>query len=49
MPLTRLSELMGASYRHLLRSLKALCDANIITHDGEGYRVLEEIGAMDAS
>lgn len=41
MPLTRLSELMGASYRHLLRSLKALCDANIITHDGEGYRVLD--------
>jgi CRP-like cAMP-binding protein len=41
MPLTRLSELVGASYRHLLRSLRALCDAGIVASGEEGYRVLD--------
>ena len=41
MPLTRVSELMGTSYRHLMRSLKALCDAGMIAREGAGCRVLD--------
>ena len=41
MPLTRVSELMGVSYRHLMRSLKALCEAGVITREGASCRVLD--------
>ena len=44
MPLTRLSELLGASYRHVLRSMQALCQAGLVAHDGQSYRVLDPVG-----
>ncbi len=37
--LTRLSELMGASYRHLLRTLKSFADQGYIQRLGGGYRI----------
>lgn len=39
--LTRLSELMGTSYRHLLRTLGLFGDAGWIAREGGGYRVLD--------
>lgn len=39
--LTRLSELMGTSYRHLLRTLREFCDAGWLTHETGQYRVLD--------
>ena len=39
--LTRLSEMAGVSYRHLLRTLRAFTDKGWITREGEGYRILQ--------
>lgn len=39
--LTRLSELMGTSYRHLLRTLREFCDAGWVAHEAGQYRVLD--------
>jgi len=39
--LTRLSELMGSSYRHLLRTLRAFCDNGYIRRENGGFRVLD--------
>ena len=38
--LGRLSELLGVSYRHLLRTLEAFCGEEILERTGDGYRVL---------
>ncbi len=38
--LTRLSELMGASYRHLLRTLKSFTDQEYIQRRDGGYRII---------
>ena len=38
--LTRLSELLGASYRHVLRTLRAFTDEGWVAHESHGYRVL---------
>ena len=39
--LTRVSELMGTSYRHLLRTLREFCDRGWLEHETDGYRVLD--------
>ena len=39
--LTRLSEMLGVSYRHLLRTLRDFCDAGWLAHEPQGYRVLD--------
>lgn len=39
--LTRLSELLGTSYRHVLRILRSFVDAGWLCHSGKGYRVLD--------
>ena len=39
--LTRLSELMGTSYRHLLRTLREFCDAGWIAHSDGVYRIVD--------
>lgn len=39
--LTRLSELMGTSYRHLLRTLQQFCDAGWLLRENGGYRILQ--------
>jgi len=39
--LTRLSELLGTSYRHVLRILRSFVDAGWLGHSGKGYRVLD--------
>lgn len=38
--LTETSELLGVSYRHLLRALRSLCDGGILSRDAGGYRIL---------
>lgn len=48
--LTVISELLGTSYRHLLRTLNRLCDKNILKKDEDyyiilDYRKLEELSA----
>jgi len=40
--LTDVSEQLGVSYRHLLRSLRALCEAGLLEKRREGYRILKE-------
>ena len=40
--LTHLSELMGTSYRHLLRTINGLCQKNVITKVEKGYLILSE-------
>ncbi|WP_070000070.1 cyclic nucleotide-binding domain-containing protein [Cellulosilyticum sp. I15G10I2] len=40
--LTEVSELLGTSYRHLLRTLDNLCSKNIIKKKGHGFEVLDE-------
>jgi CRP/FNR family transcriptional regulator, putaive post-exponential-phase nitrogen-starvation regulator len=45
--LTRLSELMGASYRHLLRTLREFCDAGWIARESGGYRVLNRDALLE--
>lgn len=39
--LTRLSEMAGVSYRHLLRTLRVFTDRGWICREGEGYRILQ--------
>ena len=45
--LTHLSELLGTSYRHLLRTLNSLCKNNIITKDKKGYIIKDLVGLED--
>ncbi len=40
--LMEISELLGTSYRHLLRTLNNLCDKKILMKTEEGYEVLDE-------
>lgn len=40
--LTEIAELLGTSYRHLLRTLAELCDRNILKKAGSSYLVIEE-------
>ncbi len=40
--LTEIAELLGTSYRHLLRSLSELCDKNILKKEGSTYIVIDE-------
>lgn len=41
--LTQLSELMGTSYRHLLRILNRFCQRGVITKGDKGYLILSEM------
>lgn len=40
--LINIAELLGSSYRHLLRTLKNLCQKEIIERDKKGYTVINE-------
>lgn len=40
--LTQLAELLGISYRHLLRTLNALCNSEILSRQKEGYIIKDE-------
>lgn len=40
--LTQLSELLGTSYRHLLRILNKLCDQGVLQKEAKGYKVINE-------
>ena len=40
--LTDVSEQLGVSYRHLLRSLKSLCEADILEKQPDGYWIKNE-------
>ncbi len=40
--LSELSELLGTSYRHLLRTLNGLCEKGIIRKTGLGYEVIDQ-------
>ena len=40
-PLTRISELMGTSYRHLLRTLHTFCEQGMVIHVDGHYRVAD--------
>lgn len=40
--LTELAELLGISYRHLLRTLSGLCQEEILSRQKEGYVILNE-------
>ena len=40
--LTQLAELLGISYRHLLRTLNSLCHEEILSRQKEGYIVMNE-------
>ncbi len=42
--LTEVAELLGASYRHLLRALKGLCAVGVLCKDGRGYRIGDQAG-----
>ena len=37
------AEQLGVSYRHLLRSLKALCDKGLLEKRADGYHLLDEV------
>ena len=39
--LTRASELLATSYRHLLRTLKGFCESGMIRRCASGYRILD--------
>ena len=39
--LTRLSEMAGVSYRHLLRTMRTFADKGWICREGDGYRILQ--------
>ena len=41
--LTYLAELLGTSYRHLLRTLNDLCTQGVIHKEKEGYRVVDKV------
>lgn len=40
--LTQIAELLGTSYRHLLRTLNHLCEKSILKKTEKGYEVLDE-------
>ncbi len=40
--LTEIAELLGTSYRHLLRTLSEFCDRRILKKEGSSYLVTEE-------
>ena len=40
--LTQTSEVLATGYRHLLRTLKAFCDAGYIVRCKQGYRIAQE-------
>jgi hypothetical protein len=40
--LMEISELLGTSYRHLLRTLNNLCEKQVLMKTAEGYEVLDE-------
>lgn len=40
-PLTNVSSAIGLSYRQMLRLLKTLCEANILSKEGKTYRVID--------
>ena len=40
--LTNVAEQLGVSYRHLLRTLKSLCEAGLLEKRPDGYWVLDE-------
>lgn len=40
--LTQLAELLGTSYRHLLRTLNRLCQAEVLNRQREGYMIVDE-------
>ena len=44
MPLTRLCELMGTSYRHLLRTLREYCECGYLARENGGYRIVDAEG-----
>ena len=41
-PLTSVSEQLGVSYRHLLRTLRALCDEGLLRKEKAGYHIADE-------
>jgi hypothetical protein len=46
---TEVSEILGTSYRHLLRTFDRLCEKGVLKREGRGYRIadnnlLHEIG-----
>jgi CRP/FNR family transcriptional regulator, putaive post-exponential-phase nitrogen-starvation regulator len=47
--LTHIAELLGTSYRHLLRTLTTLCKKNIIKKTGSFYEVTDEKVLYDLS
>lgn len=40
--LSETAELLGASYRHLQRILKSLCEKNILEKQGKYYLIIDE-------
>lgn len=40
--LTHLADLLGTSYRHLLRTLHSLCEQGILLKEEKGYQVLDK-------
>ncbi|MEA4997857.1 MAG: cyclic nucleotide-binding domain-containing protein [Candidatus Limiplasma sp.] len=44
--LTRLSELLGTSYRHVLRTVRAFVDKGWLAHNAQGYQVLDAAALM---
>jgi CRP/FNR family transcriptional regulator, putaive post-exponential-phase nitrogen-starvation regulator len=44
--LTEISELLGTSYRHLLRTLNILCSKNIIKKKRGSYEVIDEVNLI---
>ncbi|WOO37548.1 cyclic nucleotide-binding domain-containing protein [Anaerocolumna sp. AGMB13020] len=47
--LTEIAELLGTSYRHLLRTLSELCDQGILKKEGSSYIVTDERTLMELS
>lgn len=45
--LVNLAELLGSSYRHLLRTFNGLCKKGILEKDNIGYRVINKEGLSD--
>ena len=40
--LVNLAELLGSSYRHLLRTLKSLCEKKVLEKQDKGYKVINK-------
>lgn len=45
--LTTLAELMGTSYRHLLRTFDRLCSENILCKEGHSYKIVDPGKLLD--